>query len=124
MIRGIQQEMNAAVEAMQAGSQNVERGLESTTAAGDSLHEIISMSQQLSEVISMIDQAASRQLSSTEEIRSRVVQIAKITRETAQGAQESSKAVEELTHLALNLENLVGQFKISANNSHHEIAAN
>ena len=103
MIRGIQDEMKGALAAVQAGVGSVERGVQSTTAAGGSLQEIIGMSGRVSEVIAQTDQTASRQSGAAEEISSRVSQIAKIARETASGAGESAEAVQELSNPAFDL---------------------
>jgi len=43
------------------------------------------------------------------------------TAETAEGAQQSAKACHDLSSLALDLQNLVGQFKLSAN-GHRSVA--
>jgi hypothetical protein len=51
----------------------------------------------------------------TEEVNANLEQIAKITAETAEGAQQSAKACHDLSSLALDLQNLVGQFKLRSN---------
>ena len=118
MIHGIQEEMKAAVEAMQAGAGNVEKGVQSTSAAGKSLQEIRGVSQDVSEVIAQFDQAANQQSSAGAEISTRVAQIAEISRGAASGARESAKAVHELSQLAQDLQKLVDQFKIAGRNGH------
>lgn len=116
MIHRIQAEMQGAVESMKAGAGNVTRGVESTSAAGPSLAEIIQMSQEVSDVTGQIDTAAKQQSIAAEEINARVLQIAKITHQTAVRAHESAKAVQELSSLAFDLQNLVSQFKLASTN--------
>jgi methyl-accepting chemotaxis protein len=115
MIQNIQTETKSAVEAMQAGTQQVELGVESTTKAGTSLHEIITTSEQVGNMVMLIATAATEQASATDEINSNIEQIAKITQETATGANESAKAVHELSNLATELHGIVSKFKIDGN---------
>src|SRR5262249_21374669 len=95
MIKNIQDETKTAVAAMEAGTKQVEEGVQSTAKAGDSLREIIHMAEQVGEMITHIATAATQQSSATEEINANVNEIATITREAAQGAQQSAKACED-----------------------------
>jgi methyl-accepting chemotaxis protein len=112
MIETVQQETRGAVDQMQAGSKQAEAGVATTAKAGDSLEEIITAAQQVGEMISQIAIAAAQQSSTAEQISSHLEQIAKITSESATGVQQSAKACEELSSLAVDLEQLVGRFKL------------
>ena len=116
MIQNIQTETKSAVEAMQAGTKQVELGVESTTQAGSSLQEIIKVSVGVGDMVMQIATAATEQASATEEINSNIEQIAKITQETAVGANQSAKAVHELSSLATELQSLVGRFNVGNGN--------
>lgn len=115
MIRSIQAETKSAVEAMQAGTQQVEMGVESTSQAGLSLHEIIQMTEQVGEMISHIATAATEQSSATEEITGNIAKITKIANSSASAAQQTSAALDDLSGLAQNLQQLVRQFKLASN---------
>jgi methyl-accepting chemotaxis protein len=115
MIKNIQVETRSAVEAMQAGTKQVEEGVESTTQAGTSLKEIIQVSEQVGEMITHIATAATQQSTATEQVNVNVENISKISQESAAGAQQSAKACHDLSGLALDLQNLVGQFKLRQN---------
>ena len=119
MIQSIQTETKSAVEAMQAGTKQVEQGVESTTLAGSSLHDIIQMSVNVGDMVMQIATAATEQASATEEINSNIEQIAKITQETAVGANQSAKAVHELSSLATELQSLVSHFNVGNRNGVH-----
>jgi methyl-accepting chemotaxis protein len=114
MIQNIQAETLSAVEAMQTGTQQVQLGVESTTRAGTSLHEIIKTSEQVGEMILLIATAATEQSSATDEINSSIEQIAKITEESAAGTREAARAVGDLSSLATHLHTLVSKFKVKA----------
>jgi len=112
MIETVQRETKSAVGRMQAGTRQVEIGVAITSKAGASLEGIITAAQQVGDMISHIATAATQQCSTAEQINSNVEQIAKITSESAAGAQQSARACEELSHLALDVQQLVGRFKL------------
>jgi methyl-accepting chemotaxis protein len=115
MIQSIQGETKSAVEAMEAGTKQVEAGVATTQEAGNSLGAIIESAEQVGEMVTHIATAATEQSAATEEANANLEQIAKITAETAEGAQQSAKACQDLSSLALDLQNLVSQFKLSSN---------
>ncbi len=112
MILSIQAETKSAVDAMQLGTRQVELGVESTNQAGKSLQEIIKASELVGDMVALIATAATEQSTASEEINSNIEQIAKITQETAIGANESAKAVHDLSNLATDLQTLVSKFNM------------
>ncbi len=80
--------------------------------AGDSLKQIIHMSEQVGEMITHIATAATEQSSASEEMNNNMEQITKLVKESAEGAQQSAKACEQLSGLALELQNMVSRFKL------------
>jgi methyl-accepting chemotaxis protein len=112
MIRSIQEETRSAVAAMEGGTQQVRAGVETTMQAGSSLKEIIHSAEEVGEMVTQIASAATEQSAATEEINASIAQIAKITSGSSESAQESAKACHELSTLALDLKNLVSQFKL------------
>ena len=112
MIKTIQEETRRAVDAMESGTKAVESGVESATKAGESLEAIIQASDQVGEMIMHIATAATQQSSATEQVNSNMEQIAKLVQESAVGAQQAAKACADLSNLALDLQGLVGRFKL------------
>lgn len=112
MIKSIQSETKSAVKAMQEGTRQVEQGLVTTAEAGASLGEIIQMAQQVGEMVVHIATAASQQSGATEEVSGNMEQISRISQDAAVGAQQTAKACHDLSGLALDLQGLVGQFKL------------
>ncbi|HZR58752.1 MAG TPA: methyl-accepting chemotaxis protein [Terriglobales bacterium] len=115
MIKNIQDETKSAVTAMEAGTKQVEDGVKSTSQAGDALKEIISMSEHVGEMITHIATAATEQSSASEEINNNIEQIAKLVKEASDGSQQSAKACQDLSGLALDLQNMVSNFKLNEN---------
>jgi methyl-accepting chemotaxis protein len=113
MIRSVQAETRTAVAAMEAGSREVESGVESTRRAGDSLQGIIEMSEQVGDMVTQIATAATQQPATTEPINSNIEQIARIASSTEAGVQQTAGAIQDLSALALNLRQVLGQFRLS-----------
>jgi methyl-accepting chemotaxis protein len=116
MIKTIQEETQRAVDAMEAGTSAVERGVESATKAGTSLQEIIRAAEQVDDMITHIATAATEQSSATQQVNANMEQIAKLVQESSMGAQQSAKACGDLSDLALDLQRLVGRFKLGEEN--------
>jgi len=113
MIGSIQEETKVAVAAMQAGSQQVEAGVEFTRRAGDALQGIIQMSEQVGDMVTQIATAANEQSATAEQINGSVEEIARIATSTESGAHQTVSALQDLAGLATNLRQLVGQFQLS-----------
>jgi methyl-accepting chemotaxis protein len=114
MIGHVQVETRQAVQAMESGLSNVHQGVVSTTEAGEALNRIIEMARQVGEMTTQIAAAASQQSAATEQISQSLEQIARITGESATGSQQSARACQDLTDLALDMQNLVGEFRAAA----------
>jgi methyl-accepting chemotaxis protein len=114
MITVIQDGTRAAVKAMDLGSRQVEEGVTSTTRAGESLQQIIQMSEEVGSMITHIATAATQQSGATADVNQSMDQIARVGKESAIAAQQSAKACQDLSELALALQNMVGNFKLHA----------
>jgi len=112
MIKSIQDETKVTVTAMEGGTRQVEEGVKFTVQAGDALKEIIHMSEQVGEMITHIASAAAEQSSASEEVSINMGQITRLVRESAEGAKQSAQACQDLSGLALDLQKMVGNFKV------------
>ena len=117
MIHSIQAETKSAVTAMRSGTEEVEQGVGLTTQAGSSLHDIIQMSQQVGDMVTLIATAATEQAATAEEINGNIEQIAKIAAGSAAGAQLTTQALQDLTDLASDLQGLLGHFHLAPETS-------
>lgn len=112
MIKGIQSETSEAVDSMQAGILEVDKGRSMADQAGNSLNEIVNMSQQVMDMIQQIATASEQQSSAAEEISKNVEHIATVTKDNASGAEQSSTAARLLNQQAEELKSIVSQFKL------------
>jgi carbonic anhydrase len=113
MIKGIQTETGEAVQSMEAGLVQVEKGRELTDKAGASLNEIVTMSGRVLEMIQQVSASAEEQSTAAEQISKSIEGITTVTQETAKGAEQSAAAAEQLNRQAEGLQQMVARFKIS-----------
>jgi len=113
MIKGIQDETTEAVRSMETGIQEVDAGRTLADKAGNSLNEIVTMSQRVQDMIQQIATATEEQSSAAEQISKNVENVTSIARESATGAQQSAAAAEELSRQAEELKKMVARFKFN-----------
>jgi methyl-accepting chemotaxis protein len=114
MIESIQAETKSAVQAMELNGGEVQRGVERTQLSGAALRKFIEMSERVGDMVAQIATAASEQSSATENINNSIAQIATSTQESSQAVEQTARACNDLSRMAQDLRNLVGQFKLSA----------
>ena len=123
MIKKIQLDTKGAVESMDEGTKKVDAGIALADKAGISLHEIVGISQKVTDMVTQIAAASEEQSSASEQISKNVEGISAVTGETAQGVQQIARAAEDLNRLTANLEQLVGKFKLSNDSSAQRTSA-
>lgn len=111
MIKGIQNETDEAVNSMEAGVQEVDKGRELADKAGTSLSEIVQMSTRVLDMMQQIATATEEQSTTAEQIAKNVENVATIAQETSKGAEQSATAAEQLSRQAESLQSMVSQFK-------------
>jgi methyl-accepting chemotaxis protein len=113
MIKKIQGETAGAVNAMEQGTQKVDEGMQLADKAGESLKDIVDISQRVTDMVNQIAAASEEQSSASEQISKNVEAISAVTNQTATGTQQIAHAAEDLNRLTENLSQLVGRFKLS-----------
>ncbi|MFN7430202.1 MAG: methyl-accepting chemotaxis protein, partial [bacterium] len=112
-IREIQADTTNAVSCIEAGTSKVASGVELATSAGKALEQIVAGSDGLGARGRAIAAAAEQQTTTSTQISKSVVSINAVTREAAEGAQQSSRAAADLSAQAESLQKLVARFKIA-----------
>lgn len=113
MIKRIQKDTNGAVESIQQGTVEVEKGKQLADKAGQSLREIITGAEQVVDIVNQVAAASHEQSSAAEQISKNIEAISSVSQESATGVQQIAKASEDLNRLTEHLQNLVSQFKIN-----------
>ena len=113
MIKGIQIQTDEAVQTMKAGIEEVDRGRDLTDKAGNSLNEIVTMSQRVMDMIRQIAAASEEQAAAADEISRNIVSVSSIAGETASGAEQSAAAARRLNQQADGLHRMVSVFRVN-----------
>jgi methyl-accepting chemotaxis protein len=114
MIRKIQSDTSGAVASMEEGTNEVTGGIALANRAGNSLREIVGVSQKLTDMVTQIAAASEEQSSASEEISRNVEAISKVSGESAVGTQQIARAAEDLNRLTENLQQLIARFTLAA----------
>jgi methyl-accepting chemotaxis protein len=112
VIQDVQSMTEDAVQQMRAGSGDVERGVEATSKAGESIQKIIREADMVGTMVAQIASSATQQATATEQVTASMSQINELAIESAEGSQLSAQACEQLFDLALGLQNMVARFDV------------
>ncbi len=112
MIKAIQKETQSAVDAMEEGVQEVERGTEDASRSGRALEEIIEQVGDLTSQINQIATAAEQQTATTNEISKSMHQITSVVNDASTSSQNTAGAANELASMAEELKKIVAQFRM------------
>jgi len=111
-ITAIQTETAQAVERMNAGTQQVQVGVEKATRAGKSLEQIVAGAQEVATMIRSIAAAAEEQSAASEQVSRGVQSVSAVTNQSAEGANQAAMAANQLSTKAEQLQALVSRFKL------------
>jgi len=111
-IKAIQTETDQAVQQMNAGTEQVQVGVQKATQAGQSLEQIVAGAQEVATMIESIAAAAQEQSAASEEVSRGVQSVSAVTNQSAEGASQSAMAANQLSTKAEELLALVGRFKL------------
>ena len=111
-IADVHQNTDKAVQAMQVSNERARTTLEVARAAGDALDEITAAISQISERNLVIASASEEQAQVAREVDRNLVNIRDLSLQSSAGANQTSAASQELSRLAIDLNNLVARFRI------------
>ncbi|MCM0081945.1 methyl-accepting chemotaxis protein [Geomonas sp. Red32] len=112
MIKSIQQETRQAVQAMEEGVVEVERGTGESARSGKALEEILQQINDVTGQISRIATAAEEQTMSTREIAGNIQQISDTAQISANSSREISSASSRLSALSGGMQEVVQRFRL------------
>lgn len=101
-----------SVEAMGRSKVYSEKSVELVHSADQSLEEISESIQVINDMNLQISSASTQQVSVSEEINKNVVRINDVVASSAESATQIAKASQVLAELALEMQTLMGQFKV------------
>ena len=111
MIESLQTGSREAVTAMDGGRVMAQATVKQAAAAGESLDVIAGAVSTITTMNIQIATAMEEQNAVVENINKNIVSISMVSDQTAEGAQQTAKASDQLSHLAVELQTLLAQFK-------------
>ncbi|MCF6281329.1 MAG: methyl-accepting chemotaxis protein [Candidatus Polarisedimenticolaceae bacterium] len=112
MIERLQNGSRQAVEVMVQSNKQAESAAKRAAEAGSSLEGIASAVEHINSMSSEIAYAADQQRTVSEEINRNIVQISSAVNKTADGAEQTAQASQNLALITTNLKTLIGHFKM------------
>jgi len=112
MVERLQQGAQVAVKVMNDSRERARDSVEKASSAGAALDTITAMISTMDEMSAQISSAANEQSSVAEDINRGIVNISQVAEHTAEGARESSVAVETLSSLSSQLQEASAKFKV------------
>jgi methyl-accepting chemotaxis protein len=111
MIERLQTGSRNAVEAMSQGRKQAENGVSKVKEAGEALQQITAAVNTISDMNLQIASAAEEQNSVAEEVNRNITNISQIAEQTVTTTEQIATSGNELEHMAVELQQLVSQFK-------------
>ena len=112
MVERLQLGAQSAVKVMNEGRERARDSVDKASSAGAALDTITAMISTMDEMSAQISSAANEQSSVAEDINRGIVNISQVAEHTAEGARESSVAVDTLSSLSSQLQEAAGKFKV------------
>jgi len=113
MIDKLQTGVHKAVKVMKQSREQAQAGVEQANEAAESLNAITGAVTTITDMNTQIASAAEEQSTISEEINKNIASISQISEQTATGSEQTTRSANELALLAVDLQSLVAQFKIS-----------
>jgi methyl-accepting chemotaxis protein len=111
-VRAIQGGTAEVVEAMRSSMKHVESGVDSARSAGAALASIIHGSEAVQRMVTQIASASTQQSYATQSVNANINEISSIIESTTNNSARAVDACDRLSHLAADLNQLVGTFKV------------
>ena len=123
MIGEIQDRTRTAIASMASGTGTVERGVVTTTQAGEALERIIGMAERVDRMITQIAIAASQQATAADKSSASLDSIHSLSHENLSEMATTAAGIEGMRGTAVRLEEEVDRFSIQSHPSHRTARA-
>ncbi|MBI1931844.1 MAG: methyl-accepting chemotaxis protein [Ignavibacteriales bacterium] len=112
MIKRIQEDTTGAVESIEIGKSEVEKGKALAVDAGNALQEIIMNTDEVTSLINQLAAASEQQNATSQQIAQNVELIQTVTQQATESTGQISESAENLNKLTENLQAIVNKFKL------------
>ena len=114
MIKRIQEDTGGAVESIERGKEEVEKGKMLALDAGNALQEIILNTDEVTLIINQLAAASEEQNATSHQITRNVELIQNVTQQSTISTEQINQSAENLYSLTENLQKLVSQFQLDS----------
>jgi len=121
IITSIQKETRNVVNTMKEGNKEVIETLQLTENSQKSLAQILKNIEEVVELINQIAAASEEQSATSKQVSENVENISEMIQKSVQSISQISDATNDLTKLALNLQELLSMFRLSDSDIQHKI---
>jgi len=112
MIQGIQDRTRTAIASMESGTETVQKGVVTTTQAGEALEKIIGMAERVDRMIAQIAIAASQQAAAADQSSASLDSIHSLSHDNLTEMATTAAGIESLRTTAVALEQQVDRFSL------------
>ncbi len=119
MIQGIQDRTRTAIASMESGTETVQKGVLTTTSAGEALEKIIGMAERVDRMIAQIAIAASQQAAAADQSSASLDSIHSLSHENLTEMATTASGIESLRSTAAALERQVDRFRLESAEARH-----
>ena len=112
MIKEIQTQTNSAVRAMETGIEEVNTGQTLADKAGDSLSQIVEVTNQVKQMIEQVSASSAEHANATEEIAKSIEHINLVSKRTKVSFDNAAFSAEQLNEQADMMKDIVQQFEL------------
>lgn len=117
IISNIQKETRSVVDTMNEGNKQVNEIINLAKSSKESLTQILNNTGEVVQLVNQIAAANEQQSSTSKQVSTNVENISNIIQESAQAVSQIAEASNDLTRLAMNLQDLLSMFRLSENDN-------
>ncbi|MDD5242134.1 MAG: methyl-accepting chemotaxis protein [Sulfuricella sp.] len=112
VVNAIRSETEAAVTSMSEVEREVQESANFNRLTGEALKQVVEAANQVTGLVSHIAGSTREQTAATEEVARNMEEISALTEENSANIRQVGQAAEDVSHIAIELQQLVGQFRV------------
>lgn len=112
VVESIRTETEAAVASMSEVEREVQESANFNRLTGEALKQIVEAANQVTGLVGHIAESTREQTSATEDVARNMEEISALTEENSANIRQVGQAADDVSHIATELQHLVGQFRV------------
>jgi methyl-accepting chemotaxis protein len=112
VVKSIRDETEAAVTSMSEVKREVLESADFNRLTGEALKQIVEAANQVTGLVSHITESTREQTTATEDVARNMEEISVLTEENSANIRKVGREADDVSHVAIELQQLVGQFRV------------